>query len=199
VGKHICHPSLLYVPSLSASVRELVIAAMFFSVIITSGYWYQNAFACQYTRFAPERYYEMSDVISIRRVSNTDRNPPLDEATPVSFNVPKSWKGVDTKIITIRTGDGTSCGYYRFEQGQESLVYGAKNLSAIDITLCGGTATTDSSPFVNLDFQFLENSYVPIELRAGYTMRINLFPIITIVGSLVAISIAAFVVFIKRA
>jgi len=121
-----------------------------------------------------------------------DRNPPLDEAAHVTFNVPNSWKGVDTKRVTIRTGDRTSCGFYRFEQGQEYLAYGAKNISAIDLTLCGCTATIDSSPFVNLDLQFLENRNVPIGLMARYTMGINLFPIITTVGNLVAISVAAF-------
>jgi hypothetical protein len=171
----------------------LTIAALFLSAI--SGY---DAFACQCSRVAPEYYYERSDAIFTGRATSIDRNTPLDEATHVTFDVSKSWKGIDTKAVTIRTGDGTGCGYYSFKQGQEYLVYGTKQVASINVDQCGGTASFDS-PFVNLDLAFLENKHALLELKAGHTMSVNILPIMTVLGSLVAISIAAFVIIRKRA
>jgi hypothetical protein len=163
------------------------------------GYGHQSAFACQCSRLAPDKYYEMSDVIFLGRVASVDGNQPLDQATHVTFNVSKSWKGVDTKVVTIRTGDGTSCGFYRFGQDHEYLVYGTKTLSTIDVNQCGGTASIDSdADFVNRDLQFL-SGYTPLELKAGHTMSINPIPILTVVGSLVAISLTTFVILKKWA
>jgi hypothetical protein len=148
---------------------------------------------------APERFYELSDVIFIGRVTSIDRNRPLDQAVHVTFDVYKSWKGVDTEVVTIRTGNGNSCGYFRFEQGHEYLVYGDKDISSINVGLCGGTADIEYTPFVvNRDLKFLENSHTQLELKAGYTTSVNLYPIMTIVGSLVGISAVTFVVLVKR-
>jgi hypothetical protein len=147
---------------------------------------------------APEKYYELSDVIFVGRATNIDRNQPFDQAANVTFNVSKSWKGVDTKLVTIRTGDGTSCSSYHFEQDREYLVYGTRDLSSVDVTFCGGSASIDYSPFVSRDLTFLENNYTPLELEVGHIRSINLFPIITILGSLVAVSTAAFIILKRR-
>jgi hypothetical protein len=147
----------------------------------------------------PERYYEWSDVIFLGRVTSVNENQPHDQAAHITFNVSKSWKGVDTEIVTIRTGDGTPCGFFRFYRNQEYLVYATRDISSINVSQCGGTASVDESPFVSRDLEFLENNHTPLELNAGRTASISLFPIVTTLASFIAISIAAFVVIRKRA
>ena len=90
-----------------------------------------------------------------------DRRSSLTEAARVATRVSRSWKGVDTKIVTNHTEDGTSRDFYRIDQGQENLAYGAKKLSAINVTPCGDT----ESPFDDSDLHCLENNYVPIESK----------------------------------
>jgi hypothetical protein len=114
----------------------------------------------------------------------------------ITFDVSKSWKNVNTKIVAIRTDDGTSCGSFPFRQSQEYLVYGTKGLSSVDVTLCGGSTSIEHS---TNELTFLENNYAPLELREGHTMSVNILSIMTIIGIFVAISIAAFAIIRRRA
>lgn len=184
------------------ATHGLVVAASI--SLIVSGLIYQGAFACTCARQESEVHYERSDVVFLGRVIGLGTQPH-DVAQHVTFNVSKSWKGVDTKIVTIRTGDGIGgCQFYRFEQGIEYLVYGVKDVASINVGLCQAPSPVDSSgsadpsPFVSHDLQFLE-SRTPLELNAGRTTSINIFPIMAILGSFVAISIATFVIVKKRA
>lgn len=183
------------------SICGLVIAASF--LLMVSGFMYQSAFACTCARPESERHYEISDVVFLGRVTGVDAQPH-DVAEHVTFNISKSWKGVDTRTVTIRTGDGTGCGFYRFEQGIEYLVYGTRDIASINVGLCEAPSPVDSSgsadpsPFVSHDLQFLD-SRTPLEIRAGHTASVSISLIATILGIFAAISLAAFVVIKKRA
>jgi hypothetical protein len=120
----------------------------------------------------------------------------------VTFDVLRSWKGVDTKKVTIHTGDGSSCGSYGFrvdDPERQYLVYGTKDLSEIRVTLCGGTV--ENGPYLNNvigDLKYLEANFMPIELKAGHTMSVDIFPLLQILGSFLAVAAVAFVI-IRRA
>ncbi|MGH9879480.1 MAG: hypothetical protein ACREBU_08775 [Nitrososphaera sp.] len=141
----------------------------------------------------------MSDVIFVGKVISTERAPPLDVGMLVTFDVLKSWKGVDTKIVTIHTGDGSSCSGYPFwvdEPKRQYLVYATKNFSEVRVTFCGGTIQYDpplDANRVDRDLSYLDNNFIPIELKTGHTISLNLYPLLQILGGFLAIAVAAFV------
>jgi hypothetical protein len=145
----------------------------------------QSASATQCARQSPEIYYERSDVIFVGSVVEIERSGRfLEEGHYVSLNVSKSWKGLDTKQVTLNSAGG------RFRDiGSEHLVYADKNLLAIEVSFCGGTISTDSESFVYRDLAFLDGQ-PSIELKNGHTISMNPFPLLGMI-SLIAASGAA--------
>jgi hypothetical protein len=76
-------------------------------------------------------------VIDIRR---HDRPAELFEQLEVIFEVDKSWKGADKKIISVFTSSGSaSCGY-SFKKGRTYLVYTGGNLQGrLSTSICSRT------------------------------------------------------------
>src|SRR5262249_53327418 len=75
--------------------------------------------------------------------ADVDDEPPT---TLVSLNVLRPYRGISEKHIRIRTGlGGGDCGF-RFELGQEYLVYAFKGESGeLETSICSGTALVEES------------------------------------------------------
>ena len=145
-----------------------------------------NAFATQCSRHSPETYYERSDIIFVGTVIDIENEPRfLERGQYVLLNVSKSWKGVDTKTITVNAEGG------RFREGNEFLVYADKNFLAMEVTFCGGTIRTESDGLADRELGYLENNHSTIELKADHTMSMNPFPLLGLIGALMGIAIAA--------
>lgn len=170
----------------------------------------QSAYACQCQRLSPDSYYEMSDVIFLGRVMSVESAPLLEVGSTVTFSVVQSWKGVDTRFVTIHTGDGTSCGSYPFradDPDREYLVFASKSFYEIRVTLCGGTIASDASgadPDMNSLFHigtyldYFENNFEEIELTSGHTSSVSLVPALQILASFTALAVAAFIITSRR-
>lgn len=192
---------------ISISTASVILLLMSFSLLVN--YVCHKAFACQCVRHSPEMYYERSDVIFVGKVSGRESAAPLEEGTHVTFHVLKSWKGVDTKTVTIHNGDRSSCGSYPFrgdDPEREYLVFATKDFFEIRTTLCGGTIPMDRldvdldlNPFLNIDLylKYLDDNAMPIELKAGHTESVNIIPPLQILGGFVVVAVAAFIL-IKR-
>jgi hypothetical protein len=184
----------------NTSISSALAIISLFSLGLIANYGFQNASACQCARLTPEMYYENSDVIFLGKVNSRERAPLSDVGMHVTFDVLRSWKGVDTTKVTIHTGDGSSCGSYGFrvdDPERQYLVYGTKEFSEIRVSLCGGTVN-DPSLEVNRDLEYLEANFMPIELKTGHTMSVDIFPLLQILGGFVAVAVAAFII-IRRA
>jgi hypothetical protein len=177
----------------------LIIALLIFLAINILGYGSDQAYACSCTRLEPDRHYELSDVIFVGEVVAIDKNRPFEEGAYVTFDVSKSWKGVDAKSVTIHTGEANDpCSYYRFEESREYLVYGTEAIFAIDTRLCSGSIPTDSDHFVDANLEYLDSSYSPLQLKSGAITSFNPLPLTVIIGIPLAIGTAAFLILRKR-
>src|SRR5437867_2398758 len=113
--------------------------AILLSFSFIHSYLFHNASACQCIGLSPEMKYEKSDVIFLGKIARYTGGF-------VTFDVIKSWKGVDTRQITIRNGGVSACDSYPFSQSEpdrQYIVYAKKNLLEIHVTPCGGTITTE--------------------------------------------------------
>ncbi len=182
------------------AVSPALVIALVISLSLIGNNGCQYVFACQCVRLPPEKNAERSDVIFLGKVINVAREMPLEKGSHVTFAVSKAWKGVDTTTVTIHTGDGSSCGSYPFSAQdfyQEHLVYGTRDFSEIRVSLCGGTIPTfPNEPSLNVsrDLGYLDKNFEPIELKVGHIRSADIFPSLQILGGLVTVAIAAFLV-----
>jgi hypothetical protein len=136
-------------------------------------------------------------------ITRIDGQVPLENTRYITFDVAKSWKGVDTKSITIHN-DGSQCDSMVAIVGYEYLVF-AYNKDFLKINVgCGGSVYTSypgssNAEYVARDIKNLEEIYEPIELVEGHTASINPFPIMAFVGGAAAVGIVSFTILIKRA
>ena len=112
-----------------------------------------RAYACSCVSPLPAvlSYFNYDAVFSGRVV---DIVPPesrgniVSSGDPVSvnFEVYKSYKGVDSKNVTVTTAlSGVSCGY-EFEKDKEYLVYAHKNNNGnLSVSLCSNTSLLSES------------------------------------------------------
>lgn len=177
------------------------------ALVLIASYGLQNACACQCARQSPERYAQSSDVIFLGRVISKVEARAPEVGSYVTFDVLKSWKGVDTKTVTIHTGDGSSCGSFPFRlddpERLEFLVYGTQNFGEIFVTLCGGTISRNlqgvdfnSNPYMNVDLsiEYLDNTLSPASLRQGHTWTGSVIFPLQILGCLFVAAGAAFAI-----
>lgn len=138
--------------------------------ITSSGYsMNQNAYACQCSPAGPERSFEDSDVVFSGKVSKVDEVYSfLEKEQYVSFANITSWKGVDTKSVTIRAEQW--CGLNRFNEGIEYLVYADKGPVSIDARPCSGTVPLENAQYHS---QFLAGKST-IPLKEGNTDSFSL-------------------------
>jgi hypothetical protein len=82
---------------------------------------------------------KVGDIVS----TDPDQDPPY---MLVSFDVSRSYRGAQQKKIRIRTGvGGGDCGF-RFEVGEQYLVYGfAREAGQLSTGICSGTALLEES------------------------------------------------------
>jgi hypothetical protein len=165
-----------------------------------------KAFGCQCSRLGPDYLASSADVIFVGKVAAIEQKSQLGQEKYVTFDVLKSWKGVNTETVTIRNGDDSSCGSYplnRAEAESQYLVYANHEYSEIMITLCGGTIPLDTggidldlNPHLDprRDFAYLDSSYQPIVLKPGRTPSIDVFLPIQILGAFAATAVLVFFV-----
>jgi hypothetical protein len=159
----------------------------------------RDASACQCVVRRPE-IYEESDAIFIGKITKIDRYHPLENTRYITFDVSRSWKGVETESITIHS-DNNECAGMVAIMGQEYLIY-AKNKDLLKIDVgCGGSIATDggssNEEFVARDIKYLDTLYETVTLREGHTTSVNIFPPLQILGSFIVLAIGAFV-FLRR-
>jgi len=71
--------------------------------------------------------------------------PPGQAA--VTFNVERSWKGVEEPYVTVYTAEHTAVCGYPFEVGRRYLVYAAQSAPGVlTTTICTRTADADAAP-----------------------------------------------------
>lgn len=186
----------------SSSILVASLLLLLFLINTTSGFIIQEASACQCIDPRPEIYKE-ADVIFVGTVKHIDRQVPLENARYFTFDVSKSWKGLDTKSITIHN-DSSQCDSIPAKVGEEWLIF-AYNKDFLKINVgCGGALWTgypgssNEETFVQ-DVKHLEELYTPVELRTGHTMSVNPFPLIVFAAVPIVLGIAAYVILVKRA
>ncbi len=147
----------------------LLLVTMILLVTNSSHFTNQNAYACQCSSQDPGQLFEESDVIFSGKVNRVDEVYSfLENEQYVSFANVTSWKGVDTKSVTIRGEQW--CGLNRFSGGVEYLVYADKGLVSIDAKACSGTVPLENAKFHT---QFLAGKPT-IPLGEGNTESISL-------------------------
>ncbi|MGH9878884.1 MAG: hypothetical protein ACRD5H_14730 [Nitrososphaerales archaeon] len=189
------------------SISSVLVIISLLPLTLAVNYGLQNACACQCIRYSPEKYSERSDVIFLGRISSREEAPPPEVGSHITFEVLRSWKGVDTEKVTIHNGDGSSCGAFPFRldnpEHEQYLVYATNDFSEIRVTLCGGTIPRYASgvdlelnPLLNADLylKYLDDNFKPIELEEGHTRSVSIVPPLEILGGLLAVAAAAFIV-----
>ncbi len=147
----------------------LLLVTMILLFTSSSHFTNQNAYACQCTSRDPERLFQESDVVFSGKVNRVDEVYSfLENEQYASFDNITSWKGVDTKSVTIRAEQW--CGLNRFSEGVEYLVYADKGLVSIDAKACSGTVPLENARFHT---QFLAGNPT-IPLGEGTTESISL-------------------------
>lgn len=144
-------------------------AYILMSIVASSYFANQSAYACQCSPGGADRLYEDSDVIFSGKVSKVDEVYSfLENEQYVSFVNITSWKGIDTESVTIRAEQW--CGVNRFNEGAEYLVYADKGPVSIDAKACSGTVPLENAGYRS---QFLA-AKPTIPLKDGDTGSISL-------------------------
>ena len=146
-----------------------LLAYILLSIVASSYFGNQNAYACQCSPAGPDRLYESSDVIFSGKVSKVNEVYSfLENQQYVSFANITSWKGVDTESVTIRAEQW--CGVNRFNEDVEYLVYADKGPVSIDAKACSGTVPLENAQYHS---QFLAGKPI-IPVKEGNTGSISL-------------------------
>jgi len=96
-----------------------------------------HAFACSCAVPRPQVYKE-STAIFVGKVIEKDGGSMIDGATHVTFDVEKSWKGVDAKTIKVHI-DSPACSTAILEN-EDYLVYANLDLFEVRMPSCSGTS-----------------------------------------------------------
>jgi hypothetical protein len=176
----------------NAIVSTSLLIVLVISISLIGNYGYQSVSACQVSINRPA-IYENADVIFIGTVTKIDRDVPLEHGSHVTFQVSKAWKGIDTQLVTIHNGYSqySVCGPFPLFKQQDVLVYGGKNF--FEIYLASGTMSAEPSQYFERDMQYLDSLYAAVDLKAGHTTSVDIFPPLQILGSFLAVAVAAFI------
>jgi|Tabmets5t2r1_1033131.scaffolds.fasta_scaffold00038_14 hypothetical protein len=120
----------------------------------------------------------------------------LERAMHVTFNVSKSWKGIDTELTTVHI-DNPARPLAEFGIGKY-LVYAYRDFFEVRMPTCSGSSWTENQGIIRDDIVYLDAHYEPIKIAEGHTGNVNLLPIMQIVGSLCGIAAVAYVILAQR-
>lgn len=158
-------------------------------LIITS----QPASAC--SCFVPRPgIYEQSTAIFVGRVAEKDGGSPVDYAIHVTFDVQKSWRGIDAKTVRVHLNE-PECST-PFLDNEDYLVFAYLDRFEVKMKACSGTSWMGNVEHLEPDISYLNEHYTPIAL----TERTNMFEEegwLLFLGVFVGISTAAFFVIAK--
>lgn len=169
------------------------ISLAFLLGIVASANTIQPAFACSCSTRIPEKYYQ-SEVIFVGQILERGA---ADNEMYVTFNVSRSWKGVDTRTVTVRI-DSPGCSP-PFMAGLEYIVYAYSNDFGSRVKACSGTVSTENVEYVSRDFGYLDAAYAQIELKPGHASYASpTFLAIQILSVSAGISVATFFIISRR-
>lgn len=144
----------------------------------------QFASACSCVDRGPQYKFDRYDGVFSGKVIAIDKSFSIlhGDEDHVKFEVYEAWKGLDSKAVILQTGASgadASCGYYRFKEDEQYLVYADKEdfLTLIHVWLCGPELISEATD----DLSYLSNK-PSIELRNTLTNASGIIFYLTTTG-----------------
>ncbi len=141
---------------------------------------------------SPLESLERSDAVFVGRVLDIDKKF-LGFEYNVRFEVEKYWKGISEKNVTIETDSGGGACGYRFEKGEEYLVY-AYGDDTLSTNRCSRTRLLANA---QKDLLSLGDGYLPTDSGSNYVPQISDFNLIAAIV-VIAIVLSAIIIFLIR-
>ena len=156
----------------------------------------QVAYACQCGGRTPQEYDTTSDVIFVGRLVEMRDNVPFEWSPHITFDVSKSWKGIDTRLVTVHIDD-IAC-ETSFRPGNEYLVHAYRDSFELRMPTCSGTTWTENQEGIAYEIAYLDALYEPVRIIDGHTGGVNALTLIQVLGVSCGIGAVAFVMLVRR-
>src|SRR5690606_6740464 len=114
----------------------------------------------------------------------------------ITFDVSKSWKGIDTRLVTIHIDD-IAC-ETSFRPGDEYLVHAYRDSFELRMPTCSGTTWTENQEGIANEIAYLDARYEAVRIVDGHTASVNTLTIIQLLSISCGIGAVAYVMLVRR-
>ncbi|TBR08782.1 MAG: hypothetical protein EPO62_06110 [Candidatus Nitrosotenuis sp.] len=169
------------------------IIILMFSIVLFSYVMSGQASACECKDLKEESsYLSDSDSIFLGKVRNIEKTNDEYPSYLIRFDVDKSWKGTNTKEISIKSSMDSGACAYSFEINQVLIVHAQQENGTLQEKSCG----TLPAEYVADHIQFLDEH---IQNNLGNTqVDLHNFLLVSVIGIPVLMGAIGFIIWSKR-